>query len=94
MEFFHGLLNGFKEYIYEKSIIESHDGEIMIVYTPFSYDLIDADLDFDEAYYSNHLLPNFRKLLDTEIINFLKMSKLTSFNINLVTYFKLLNALN
>jgi len=72
MEFFQGLLNGFKEYIYEKSLVESADGELLIVYTPYSYDLIDADLDFDEAYYSNHLLPNFVKLLNTEIINYLK----------------------
>ena len=65
------LFHGFQEYIHEKSIME-RDGVIEISYTPYSYDLIDADLDFDEAYYTNHLLVNFDKLLASEIMNLFK----------------------
>lgn len=67
-EYISGVLHGFKEFIHEKSVLE-HDGEITITYTPFSYDLVDADLDFDETYYNEHLVPNFEKLLETEAVS-------------------------
>lgn len=71
MDVIQGLFEGFNDYIFEKSSME-FGPELAITYTPYSYDLIDADLDFDEIYYSHHLIPNFEKLLDTEIMNYLK----------------------
>lgn len=39
---------------------------LSIKYTPYMYDLIDQDLDFDEAYYQN-MIHVFEKMLEKEV---------------------------
>ena len=46
------LFDHFKEYIYDFEMRSNGmDHTLLLRYTPWAYDLIDCDLDFDEMYY-------------------------------------------
>lgn len=62
------ILEGFKEYIHEKNIIEG-ESKIVLTYVPLPYDLVDEDLDFDEVYYNDHLMVNLDKIIDSNVMN-------------------------
>lgn len=77
-----GIIEGFSEFIFEKNLIED-ETEAVLNYVPYSYDLIDAELDFDETYYADHLLHNLDKMIDNEVMNVFRASdKLQKFSVN------------
>lgn len=72
MDLVRSIIEGFSEYLCNIDISENQFVK-SIKYTPLLYDYIDDDLDFDEAYYSNHLISNFERMLDFEIMNLFKL---------------------
>jgi len=50
------LFDHFKEYINDFEMRKKDEHSLLIRYTPWAYDLIDGDLDFDEMYYETMML--------------------------------------
>jgi hypothetical protein len=62
----HALFDGFTDYVSQHVIVVNpKTRQVHITYAYFTYDLIDKDLDFDEAYYTK-FMSNFRKVLFEE----------------------------
>jgi hypothetical protein len=59
----HGLYDHFHEYIKEYKCKTDDSGILEVQYTPWEYDLLDADLDFDEEYYHG-MMSEFDRFLD------------------------------
>lgn len=70
------LFDGFKEFFkWFTSHIERNDksekATVTIRYLPFTYDLIDKDLDYDELYYEN-IINNFKKFMKVYALSLFK----------------------
>ena len=65
------VIGNFKEFI-RKITVLNVDGEIEIEYTPYLYDYIDDDLDFNEEHYSS-LCNSFQRWLETTAYDMVKM---------------------
>jgi len=68
------LVDTFREFIKTVKINNSNH-ELCVEYTPYAYDYIDDDLDFNEEYYSN-LCASFQKWLETTIRDMIRMKEI------------------
>jgi hypothetical protein len=80
MEAIQGIFDGFREFLQNASIMEANK-TVYISYILLPYDLIDDDLDFDEAHYATLLL-RFDALIESEIINQIKDGKGYKYQVN------------
>ena len=77
-----GMFTNFKEYIKDYKIkVNNEDAFLYIEYLPFAYDLIDADLDFNEEYYQK-LWDYFERMLTYHIENAIKSYEISKAEIN------------
>lgn len=67
------VIENFKEYL-RNIRVSNIDGEIEIEYTPYLYDYIDDDLDFNEEYYQG-LCDSFQRWLESVALDMLKESE-------------------
>ena len=80
MEAIQGIFDGFREFLQDVTIMEANK-TVHISYISLPYDLIDDDLDFDEAHYAT-LLVRFDALIESEIVNQIKEGKGYKYHVN------------
>ena len=73
------VIENFKEYL-RNLRVACIDGEIEVEYTPYLYDYIDDDLDFNEEYYSG-LCTAFQKWLQSTAIDMIKANEASKIKI-------------
>lgn len=73
------VIGNFKEFIHRIRTLNI-DGDVEIEYTPYLYDYIDDDLDFNEEYYSG-LCASFQRWLETTALDMVKTREVKSVTI-------------